>query len=56
MCEICLKLTIKTSERDAILVSLLLTLNRFHTLCFGVSIFNLEQVNAGWEQGPYKFI
>ena len=27
-----------------------------HTFCFGVSIFNLEQVNAGWEQGPYKFI
>ena len=28
----CSKLTIKTSERDVILVSLLLTLNRFHTL------------------------
>ena len=38
-CEICLKLTIKTTERchwDVVLVCLLLTLNRFHTFfrCF----------------------
>ena len=31
-CEICSKLTIKTSERRVALVYLLLTLNIFHTL------------------------
>ena len=40
-CEICLKLTIKTPEWRVVLMSLLLTLNIFHTL-FG-------QENAGWE-------
>ena len=30
-------------------MSLLLTLNRFHTHCSGVSIVDFEQVNAGLE-------
>ena len=33
-----------------VLVSLLLTLNTFDTLC--VSIVNFEQVNPGWEYIP----
>ena len=40
-CEICPKLTIKIFD--------ILTLKRFHTPCFSVSIINFEQVNAGWE-------
>ena len=46
----CSKLTVEITETPAIgvvLVSLLLTLNIFHTL-FSVSIVNFEQVNAGW--------
>ena len=34
MCEICSKLTIKTLEQRHWLVSLLLTLNRFHKFCW----------------------
>ena len=37
MCEICSKLTIKTSERP----------QRRH--CPGVAIADFEQVNAGWD-------
>ena len=44
-CEICSKLTRKTTERR--LVSLLLTLNVF-THCSSVSIVNLEHVIASW--------
>ena len=33
---------------DVVLVSLLLTLNIFHTFFFSVSIVNFVQVNAGW--------
>ena len=51
-CEICLKLTVKTSEQrqwrrfGVILVSLLLTLSTpFST----VSIVKLEQANADWD-------
>ena len=49
-CEICSKLTIKTAKRHhcVVLMSLLLTLNIFHTLS-SVSIVNFEQVNAGWD-------
>ena len=49
-CEICSKLTIKTPEDTigVVLVSLLLTLNLFHTL--SSHIVNFEQVNAEWEQ------
>ena len=32
-----------------ILVSLLLTLNIFHTLFFSVSIVNFEHLNADWD-------
>ena len=43
----------KVNNKDAngvVFVSLLLTLNIFHTyLCSSVSIVNFEQVNAGWE-------
>ena len=41
------KITRMTSLISVVLVSLILTLNRF--LCYGVSIVNFEQVNAGWE-------
>ena len=50
MCEICFKISNKDSRNnftDVVLLSFLLTLNRFHTL-FGVSIDDFEQVNAGW--------
>ena len=49
-CEICSKLTIrhKNNANGVILVSLLLTMNIFHTR-FGVSIVNFEHVIAGWE-------
>ena len=43
----CSKLTEETLAIGVVLVSLLLTLNIFHTL-FSVSIVNFEQVNAGW--------
>ena len=51
ICEICSKLIIKTSEHviDAVLVPLLLSLNKFYTL-FGVSIVDFEQVNADWDK------
>ena len=39
----------RMTPMSVILVSLLLTLNIFHT----VSIVNIEQVNAGWESLPY---
>ena len=57
MCEICSKLTIKTSERR-FLVPLFLALNRFHILfwCFycwfwtsGVFIADFKQVNVDWQ-------
>ena len=41
------KITRMTSLISVVLVSLILALNRFH--CYGVSIVNFEQVNAGWE-------
>ena len=50
----CSKLTIETLEQGVkytngvVLVSLLLTLNIFHTFS-SVSIVNFEQVNAGWD-------
>ena len=46
-CEICSKLIIKTPEQRqcVILVSLLLTLNIFHTLFY----VNFEHVIAGWD-------
>ena len=47
-CEICLKLTIQTPEWRVVLMSLLLTLNMFHTL-FG-------QENAGWEFNIWYWI
>ena len=47
-----LKSTIETREKnhaiDVVLVSLLLTLNIFHTF-FSVSIVEFEQVNVFWE-------
>ena len=50
MCEMCLKLTIKTKNDviNLVLVSSLLTLNRFQTMfwCFHCGV---EQVNRGWE-------
>ena len=47
--EMCSKLTIKTPEQrpDGFLVSLLLTLNIFHTF-FYVSVIDFEQLNAYW--------
>ena len=51
MCKIYSRLTINTLEQrlnDIVLLSLLLTLNRFHN-CFGDSIVDLEQVNADYE-------
>ena len=57
VCEICSKLTIKALDRldvsDAVLVSLLLTLNRF--VCYDVSIFEFKQVNTGNGLG-YNFL
>ena len=53
MCEICPKLTIIVNVViDVVLVSLLLTLSRFHTL-FWCSIVNYEQVDAGWVLSSY---
>ena len=37
-------------SKDLVLVSLLLTLNRFHSKCSNVFIVELEQVNAGWAE------
>ena len=45
VCKICLKLTVKTPVTEVILMSLLLALNRIY--CSGVSIVDLEQINAG---------
>ena len=49
-CEICSKVTIKTPNdaSSIVLVSLLLTLNTFHTL-FQYFFVNFEQVIVGWE-------
>ena len=49
MCEICLKLTIKTSEwrqwqRSDVFIA------NFAQISSGISIFNFKQVNAGWLQ------
>ena len=38
---------VNNKDNGVVLVSLLLTLNIFHT-CSSVSIVNFEQVNAGW--------
>ena len=48
-CEICSKVPIKTPEQPVgdVLVSLLLTLNIFHTFS-SVSIVNFEQINSSW--------
>ena len=35
------------SMTEVVLVSLLLTMNRFHTLCSSFSIVDFKQVNAG---------
>ena len=43
-CEICSKLTIKTSD----LVSLFLTLNILITPCSSISTVNFEQEDASW--------
>ena len=51
MCEICSKLTTNIPEQGLnriVLVILLLTLSRIHTLYSGASIDKLEQVPAGW--------
>ena len=48
--EICSKLTIK-HQNDVnydVLVRLISTLNKFHTLCSGALIVEFEQVNASW--------
>ena len=47
MLKVNYKITRMTSLISVVLVSLILTLNRFH--CYEVSIVNFEQVNAGWE-------
>ena len=47
ICEICSKLTTTNDVIDVVLVPLLLTLNRFHTLCWCWNFF--KQVNVGWE-------
>ena len=58
--EICLKLTIKTTEQHpytetsqlyegVVLVSLLLTLLTYFTPCSSVSIVHFKHVTAGWE-------
>ena len=46
VCEFCLKLTIKPP--DVVLVSLLLSLNRF-THCSGAFIVNFEPENIDWD-------
>ena len=38
----------EVNNKDVVLVSLLLTLNIFHTLFSSISIVNFEQVNVGW--------
>ena len=54
MCEICSKLTIKAitngkgnDVNSLVLVSLLLTLNIFHTF-YGVPLVEFEKVDFGW--------
>ena len=48
-CELCSKLTIKTpKQRLGVVLSLLLTLNIFHTLFYSFSIVSFEHVNASW--------
>ena len=39
---------IKNKRHQKFLLILLLSFNRSH-ICSGVSIFDFEQVNAGWE-------
>ena len=46
-------------SKDVILVSFLLTLNRFHIKCSSVSSIEFEHVSAGWAEltempGDYK--
>ena len=48
ICEICLKLTIKTQVvNDVVLVSLLLPVNRFHTISV-VSIADFRKISTSW--------
>ena len=49
-CELCSKLKMKIPEQrlGVVLMSLLLTLNIFHTLFYSFSIVSFEHVNASW--------
>ena len=48
ICEICLKLTIKTQAvNDVVVVSLLLPVNRFHTISV-VSIADFRKISTSW--------
>ena len=63
MCEICSKLTIKTTERRQFWC-LYCELWTYFTLCSTVSFVNFEQINAGWveelllliHQGVFRFL
>ena len=44
----------QNNVNDVVLVSLLLSLNRSHN-CSGVSIFDFEHKNAGWDNSCWKF-
>ena len=54
-CKICPKLTMKSTYKNktikVLLLSLLLNLNRFHTLpwCFHCPGVSIAEVNAGWD-------
>ena len=61
-CDICSKLTIKTTERrhvnEVVLMSLSLTLNIFHPFSQyfpSISIAVFEQVNVCWKASPHRY-
>ena len=55
-CEKCSKLTIKTPERRQYRRSGFFIVNFEHISCCGVSIVNLEQVNAGWGKKSFRYL
>ena len=58
VCEICSKLTIKTSDRRSVtsLWCFYCYLWTDFTQCFGVFIVNTAQENAGWDNAQYKYV
>ena len=55
MCKTCSKLTIKTQKNNAVMVSLLLTLSRFHTLLWCLNWWISTDKYRLWSQPVLTF-